>query len=68
MDIKEYNLIVDKYSDDLFRFALRYTGDEDESNDAVQDSFVTLWEHRWEVGADGAMVSPIHVMRTVRAG
>ena len=36
MDIKEYNLIVDKYSDDLFRFALRYTGDEDESNDAVQ--------------------------------
>lgn len=54
MDIKEYNLIVDKYSDDLFRFALRYTGDEDESNDAVQDSFVTLWEHRWEVGADGA--------------
>ena len=30
MDIKEYNLIVDKYSDDLFRFALRYTGDEDD--------------------------------------
>jgi RNA polymerase sigma-70 factor (ECF subfamily) len=54
MDIKEYNLIVDKYSDDLFRFALRYTGDEDESNDAVQDSFVTLWEHHWEVGTDGA--------------
>lgn len=54
MDIKEYNLIVDKYSDDLFRFALRYTGDEDESNDAVQDSFVTLWEHHREVGTDGA--------------
>ena len=54
MNPKEYNTIVDKYSDDLYRFALRYTGDEDESNDAVQDCYVTLWEHHEEVLADKA--------------
>lgn len=54
MNIKEYNHAVDKFSDDLFRFALRYTGDTDESNDAVQDCFLTLWEHHTEVKAKGA--------------
>ena len=54
MNLKEYNCAVDKYSDDLFRFALRYTGDTDESNDAVQDSYMALWEHRDEVKAEGA--------------
>ena len=52
MNPKEYNTIVDKYSDDLYRFALRYTGDKDDSNDAVQDCFVKLWEHHEQVHAD----------------
>ena len=54
MNLKEYNHAVDEYSDDLFRFALRYTGDTDESNDAVQDSYVALWEHHTEVTAKRA--------------
>ena len=54
MNLKEYNLIVEKTSDDLFRFALRYTGDEDESNDAVQDCLVTLWENHSKIHADRA--------------
>ena len=54
MNQKEYNHIVEETSDGLFRFALRYTGDEDESNDAVQDCYVTLWEHHEEVHADKA--------------
>ena len=54
MNQKEYNHIVEETSDGLFRFALRYTGDEDESNDAVQDCYVTLWEHHEEVLADKA--------------
>lgn len=53
MNIKEYNRAVDEFSDDLFRFALRYTGDTDESNDAVQDCFLALWEHHKEVKAKG---------------
>ncbi len=54
MNVKEYNRAVDEFSDDLFRFALRYTSNRDESNDAVQDCFLTLWEHHTEVKAKGA--------------
>lgn len=44
MTTSEYNDCVSLYSDDLYRFALRYTGNDDTSHDAVQDAFVTLWE------------------------
>ncbi|MBR1850448.1 MAG: RNA polymerase sigma factor [Bacteroidales bacterium] len=54
MTCKEYNTSVSNLSDGLYRFALRYTGDGDASRDAVQDSFVVLWEHRREVSAEGA--------------
>ncbi|MBR1835634.1 MAG: RNA polymerase sigma factor [Bacteroidales bacterium] len=54
MNAKEYNKIVEQHSDSLFRFALRYTADEEDSNDAVQESFVALWEHRDEVSPAGA--------------
>ena len=54
MTIKEYNDCVKRYSDDLYRFALRYTGDSDDSQDAVQDCFLTLWEKREETRRDEA--------------
>lgn len=54
MNQREYNKAVDLHSDDLYRFALRYTGDSSTAWDPVQDSFVTLWEHRQEVDADDA--------------
>ena len=46
MTTKDYNDCVKLYSDDLYRFALRYTGDGGDSEDAVQDTFVVLWERR----------------------
>ena len=49
MTHKEYNETVDKCADDLYRFAFRYTADKQQAEDAVQDSFVTLWEHCREV-------------------
>ena len=52
MTTKEYNDCVNRYSDDLYRFALRYTGDSDDSQDAVQDCFLTLWEKREETRQD----------------
>lgn len=54
MTRKEYNRSVDQLSDGLYRFALRYTGDSESSRDAVQDSFVALWEHRGEIEAGNA--------------
>ena len=44
MTTKDYNDCVKHYSDDLYRFALRYTGISEDSEDAVQDAFVVLWE------------------------
>lgn len=49
MTIKEYNDCVKLYGDDLYRFALRYTGYGVASEDAVQDVFVTMWENRESV-------------------
>lgn len=49
----EFNECVDKYSNDLYRFALRYTGDGDKSHDAVQDTFVTLWEQHNKLKING---------------
>ncbi|MCR4659529.1 MAG: RNA polymerase sigma factor [Bacteroidales bacterium] len=54
MNRKEYNHSVDELSDGLYNFALRYTASPTQSSDAVQDSFVALWEHRGEVKACNA--------------
>ncbi len=55
MTIEEYNECVKLYGDELYRFALRYTGYGAASEDAVQDVFVTLWEKRESVVTSGAM-------------
>lgn len=49
----EYNDCVKQLGDDLYRFALRYTGDGEKSRDAVQDAFVTLWERHKELKYKG---------------
>ena len=45
MNRQEYNNCVDKYADLLYRFILKATNDRQLSDDVVQDSFITLWEH-----------------------
>lgn len=45
MDIKEYNQCVKTYSDVLYRFALQHVSDTAAAEDAVQDSFLQLWQH-----------------------
>ena len=54
MTTREYNECVKMYGDDLYRFALRYTGNGVTSEDAVQDVFVILWEKRESIVASGA--------------
>lgn len=52
MTTREYNDCVRRYGDDLYRFALRYAGETMAAEDAVQDTFVLLWEQHQEVNAD----------------
>ncbi|MBP3763552.1 MAG: sigma-70 family RNA polymerase sigma factor [Bacteroidales bacterium] len=49
MTVSEYNHTVHQCSDDLYRFALRYSNISAAAQDAVQDVFLTLWERRTEV-------------------
>jgi len=45
MKRKEYNKIVDLYSDSLYRFLLKSCKEEELSKDIVQDTFEKLWIH-----------------------
>ena len=48
MTQKEYNNGVRLWADDVYRFAVRCGGGE-ESKDAVQEAFASLWERREKV-------------------
>lgn len=39
-----FKTLVERYSDFAFRIAFRIINDEDESNDIVQESFITVWK------------------------
>lgn len=45
MNEQEYILAAKKYREELYRFAVRYTGDGDSAWDIVQDALVTMWQH-----------------------
>ncbi len=49
MNVKEYNLCVGEWSDALFRFACKCTGQADDANDVVQSSFEVLWQKKDDV-------------------
>lgn len=49
MTVKEYNIIVDEYSDKLYRYVLKTMREADASMDIVQDSFEKLWNNRDKV-------------------
>jgi RNA polymerase sigma-70 factor (ECF subfamily) len=49
MTIKEYNKSVDKYSDQLYAFALKALQDDDLAKDVVQESFIRLWENKEKI-------------------
>lgn len=49
MTVKEYNISVDEYSDNLFRFALKHLKNEMSANDVVQETFTKVWIKHEEV-------------------
>lgn len=46
MDAKSYNACVQDWSDALFRFACKCTGNTEDAQDIVQSSFEVLWQKR----------------------
>lgn len=49
MDAKEYNKCVNEWSDALFRFACKCTGNQDDAHDVVQNSFEVLWQKKEDI-------------------
>ena len=52
MTQKEYNLAVDHYSDNIYRFALKHLKNEMNAKDIVQETFTKVWIKHEEVNND----------------
>ena len=50
--MKEYNNAVTLWADDVYRFAIHCSCDEDMGKDAVQEAYTALWEHRDSVNVE----------------
>ncbi len=46
MTVGEYNRCVERFSDNVYRFALKSLRDPEAAKDVVQESFLRLWENR----------------------
>ena len=49
MTAKEYNISVDEYSDNIFRFAMKHLRNEMSAKDIVQETFTKVWVKHEEV-------------------
>ncbi|MFZ5552535.1 MAG: RNA polymerase sigma factor [Bacteroidota bacterium] len=49
MTTEEYNKTVDAFSDNVFRFALKNTGDTEKAKDIVQETWERLWMKKEDV-------------------
>ena len=52
MTAKEYNVAVEDYSDNIFRFALKHLRNEMSAKDIVQETFTKVWIKHEEVSYD----------------
>lgn len=49
MTTKEYNLAVDEFADNIFRFAMKHLRNEMSAKDIVQETFTKVWTKHEEV-------------------
>ncbi|MDX2360689.1 MAG: RNA polymerase sigma factor [Crocinitomicaceae bacterium] len=49
MTRREYNLSVDEYSDNIFRFAMKHLRNEMSAKDIVQETFTKVWIKHEEI-------------------
>ena len=54
MTTAQYNQCVDDYSDGVYRFILKNSGDEEKARDVVQDSFEKMWRKVGEISFEKA--------------
>ncbi len=54
MTVQEYNTIVKLYSDNVYRYILKSTGNPIESKDIMQNVFLKLWQNRNKVEVEYA--------------
>lgn len=52
MDAKEYNIAVDTYSDNVYRFVLKHLKNEMSAKDIVQETFMKVWLKHEEIQAE----------------
>jgi RNA polymerase sigma-70 factor (ECF subfamily) len=54
MNTKEYNKVVEQFSNNVYRFALSLSRNTHIAEDVVQDSFERLWIHHGEIAFEKA--------------
>jgi len=52
MTINEYNIAVDQYADNIYRFVLKHLKNEDAARDVVQDTFEKVWIKRDNINGE----------------
>lgn len=52
MTAKEYNIAVDEFSDNIYRFALKHLKNEMSAKDIVQETFTKVWIKHEEVSVE----------------
>jgi RNA polymerase sigma factor (sigma-70 family) len=52
MTVKEFNIAVDEFSDNIFRFSMKHLKNEMSAKDIVQDTFLKVWAKHEEINAE----------------
>lgn len=51
-DLEAYNQLFEKYHTAIYRYCLKFLGDKELAKDAFQDTFMKMFEHRFEFKSD----------------
>jgi len=54
MTVKDYNIAVDNYADNIFRFVVKHLKNVDVAKDVVQDTFAKVWVKHKDIAAEKA--------------
>ena len=52
MNAKEYNIAVENYADNIYRFALKHLRNEMSAKDIVQETFMKVWDKHQDVNVE----------------
>ena len=52
MTVKDYNIAVDNYADNIYRFVIKHLKNVDVAKDVVQDTFAKVWIKHKDISAE----------------